>query len=184
MTKVKIKFLKKIALLLSLVIIVGALSPVLTACRPSQSDDQKEDAVYTMLFYTASTDTAASQIKPITAKAGEPITQPDDPTYPGYKFGGWFTDYGTWEQPYTDFSSMPAYNLTLYAKWDAVSDEEKQQYEEQLNANSVEGHLYIHYKRFNNVAEEYEKYNLWVWPKAFTGVEFDWVRDEHNNIVG
>ena len=183
MTKVKLKFLKKIALLLSLVIIVGALSPVLTACRPSQRDDQKGDAVYTMLFYTASTDTAASQIKPITAKAGEPITQPDDPTYPGYKFGGWFTDYGTWEQPYTDFSSMPAYNLTLYAKWDAVSDEEKQQYEEQLNANSVEGHLYIHYKRFNNVAEEYEKYNLWVWPKAFTGVEFDWVRDEHNNIV-
>ncbi len=177
------KLFKNIALLLAVVLLVGALSPVLAACKPTEGQQQQGDATYTMLFYTASTETAASQIDPITAKAGEKITQPDDPTYPGYTFVGWYLDYGTWEQPFTDFSSMPAKNLTLYAKWEAISDEAKEQYEQQLNENSKEGHLYIHYKRFVNTAEEYEKFNLWVWPKAYTGVEFDWMRDEHGNII-
>lgn len=207
----KAKFAKKLALLLALVMICSCFSTLLLACEEEDacvshvdsdgdnicdvcqaelnSENNGEinvptgDAEYIMYFYTASNDSGASQIEYIKAKAGTAITKPENPSYPGYNFGGWYTDYGVWANEYTNFNTMPAQNLVLYAKWEEVSSEEKEAYENGLNANSVEGHLYIHYKRFNNTADEYEKYNLWVWPKAYTGVEFDWVRDSSGEII-
>lgn len=196
---------KKIMLVLACILAVCVFSMALIACNEDANDNTGDngntdggnidngntdggngssvDPIYTMYFYTAGTDTAASQIDPIKTTAGATITKPEDPSYPGFSFGGWFTDYGTWQNEYTVFNSMPAENLVLYAKWEEVSEEAKTEYENALNASSVEGHLYIHYKRFVNTAEEYEKYNLWVWPKAYTGVEFDWVRDNNGVII-
>ena len=45
---------------------------------------------------------------------GVPMTSPS-PTKEGYSFAGWFTNE-TFEDEYT-FSTMPAQNITLYAKW-------------------------------------------------------------------
>ena len=45
---------------------------------------------------------------------------PDNMTRAGYTFVGWFTDYGL-EVPVGEDSTMPAQNIMLYAKWEAVS---------------------------------------------------------------
>ena len=42
------------------------------------------------------------------------------PTYDGYKFMGWFEDNGTFSKAFTA-TTMPAGDITLYAKWEAIS---------------------------------------------------------------
>lgn len=44
------------------------------------------------------------------------VTKPNDPKKAGYTFGGWYTDAALVTR-YV-FTSMPASNMTLYAKWD------------------------------------------------------------------
>nr|WIF89110.1 InlB B-repeat-containing protein [Acholeplasma laidlawii] len=56
-----------------------------------------------------------STVESITQDYGTTVIQPNDPTREGYTFGGWFSDSGL-AAAYT-FSSMPAQNITLYAKW-------------------------------------------------------------------
>lgn len=56
-----------------------------------------------------------STVNAITQNYNTVITKPADPTRTFYSFGGWFTDL-VLSSPYI-FSSMPAENLTLYAKW-------------------------------------------------------------------
>ncbi|MBQ9011031.1 MAG: InlB B-repeat-containing protein, partial [Bacilli bacterium] len=46
---------------------------------------------------------------------GEKIAEPDIPTKEGYKFAGWYSDENL-TKLYT-FTTMPAENMTLYAKW-------------------------------------------------------------------
>jgi uncharacterized repeat protein (TIGR02543 family) len=48
------------------------------------------------------------------------VNEPNNPVKSGYTFGGWYTDDGSFEQAFT-FSSMPASNTTLYAKWTPIS---------------------------------------------------------------
>lgn len=168
---------------LLLAVVMMCISSTLFACVDNGNTSNVQKPTYNIFFYTGGTESGASQTEPIRAKEGDRITAPDDPSRQGYTFGGWFYDYNVWNERFEGFSVMPAKNLTLYAKWDAVSTDLLNEYEAELNAASLEGHLYIHYKRFDNTAEEYEKYNLWVWPKALTGVEFDWVRDSSGKIV-
>jgi uncharacterized repeat protein (TIGR02543 family) len=59
-----------------------------------------------------------SAVEPITQNYATAVTPPGDPTRTGYTFGGWYTDDGTFENEYV-FGTMPADNLTLYAKWTA-----------------------------------------------------------------
>ncbi|TQS83029.1 hypothetical protein A3207_03560 [Candidatus Methanomassiliicoccus intestinalis] len=61
-----------------------------------------------------------SPVKNITEDYGSEITKPTDPTKTGYTFGGWFTDNGTFNNEYS-FTTIPAKNITLYAKWTAKS---------------------------------------------------------------
>ena len=61
-----------------------------------------------------------SPVKNITEDYGTTITKPTDPTKTGYTFGGWFTDNGTFNNEYS-FTTIPAKNITLYAKWTAKS---------------------------------------------------------------
>lgn len=65
--------------------------------------------------YTITFDSnGGSKVSPITAMAGSPIYEPK-PTKTGYYFGGWYRDQD-FKQKFT-FTTMPSYNLTLYAKW-------------------------------------------------------------------
>lgn len=151
-----------------------------TPADPTGSDGVDVSAKYRMNFYTGG---SASQIDTIVAKAGDEITRPDDPKMPRHTFDGWFTDYGTFDNEYS-FGVMPEDNLTLYAKWIAASsDAEIADYEALLSADSEEGHMYVHYLRFNNDPDEYEPLNLWVWPEYATGRTFDWIRDEQGKVV-
>ena len=182
------KFTKQIAMILVVIMLACSMTALLTACAEQEQQDNPPDTpftpaepVYTMSFYVGNN--GATDVDPIKAKAGAPIAKPTNPIATGFTFVGWFEDYGTWEVPFTDFSKMPAKNLVLYAKWESLGEEVLGDVEKELNANSKEGHLYIHYMRFESTPEEYEKYNLWVWPKEQTGVEFDWVRDEKGKVL-
>lgn len=66
---------------------------------------------------------AGSEIADQTVQFGEKITRPENPTREGYKFEGWYTDIhlsDVW-----DFEQDTVQgNVSLYAKWSAVEDEE------------------------------------------------------------
>lgn len=51
----------------------------------------------------------------IRAAYGKSISLPT-PTRAGYTFSGWYTDNGTFNNAFTE-NKMPAFNYTLYAKW-------------------------------------------------------------------
>jgi uncharacterized repeat protein (TIGR02543 family) len=48
-----------------------------------------------------------------------PVLEPTEPTRNGYVFGGWHSDAGL-STPYV-FTTIPAEDITLYAKWDIVT---------------------------------------------------------------
>jgi uncharacterized repeat protein (TIGR02543 family) len=56
-----------------------------------------------------------SAVGTITQSAGTSVTAPSAPTRTGYTFAGWYSD-SLLTLPYT-FTTMPASNTTLYAKW-------------------------------------------------------------------
>ncbi|MBQ9145264.1 MAG: InlB B-repeat-containing protein [Clostridia bacterium] len=181
------RWTKLLSIILVVVTLAVSATTIFSACTPEGGQTNTptvtppEDPVYTILFYTGNKSDA--DIDPITAKAGEPISAPTAPSMPGYTFAGWYEDFDVWMKPFSHFETMPAKNLVLYAKWEAVSVDAKKELEERLNRESKEGHLYIHYLRFVNTPESYEPYNLWVWPKDQTGIEFDWMRDENGQII-
>ena len=147
--------------------------------EPTETDD--ETPKYRVNYYTGS---GASQVPSETGlKEGDTITRPADPQYVRHTFEGWFTDYGTYEKPF-EFGAMPAKNITVYAKWTAAaSNDDVAEYEAQLNESSQDGHLYIHYLRFDNDPAAYEDWDLWVWPEYETGKVFDWKRDGKGNVI-
>jgi len=59
-----------------------------------------------------------SAVAAITLASGATVTAPTQPTKTGFTFGGWYSDSAL-TTAYT-FSVMPAENITLYAKWNAV----------------------------------------------------------------
>lgn len=138
-------------------------------------------AKYNIYFYTGDKATQINTMSGI--KAGEKISKPDDPKRAGYTFGGWYTDYGTYQNAFT-FDIMPDKNIVLYAQWkESINAETIKAYEENLDATSENGHLYIHYMRFDNDPTEYAKMSTWVWPKAYTGRTFNWNRDDNGNVI-
>ncbi|MCK7486335.1 MAG: InlB B-repeat-containing protein [Bacillus subtilis] len=56
-----------------------------------------------------------SAITSITQNYATAVSAPADPTKTGYTFAGWYSDAGL-TNAYT-FTTMPAENITLYAKW-------------------------------------------------------------------
>ena len=128
---------------------------------------------YTITFYSE----GGTSVNPITAEAGAAITKPDNPVRQGYTFVDWFEDKGTWEVAFV-FDFMPERDVVLYAKWQAQTLDEIEAYNNSLAASSKPNHLYIHYLRFNNTAEEYNNWDIWVWPDRHTGRMFDFVKED------
>lgn len=78
-------------------------------------------AQYSINQYTISfEENGGSFVNDITQDYGTNITQPSNPTRNGYTFGGWFTDNDVWSNGYT-FTTMPASNVTIYAKWNIIT---------------------------------------------------------------
>jgi uncharacterized repeat protein (TIGR02543 family) len=76
-------------------------------------------AKWTVNQYTISFNSnGGSPVPPITQDYGTPVTAPADPVRTDYTFGGWYTDDGTFLNAYI-FTTMPAENITLYARWTA-----------------------------------------------------------------
>ncbi|XMB73102.1 InlB B-repeat-containing protein [Mycoplasmatota bacterium WC30] len=76
-------------------------------------------ATYTINQYTITFDSnGGTAITAITQDYGTIVTQPIDPTKVGFTFAGWYSDIGL-ITPYT-FTTMPANNITVYAKWTVV----------------------------------------------------------------
>lgn len=66
--------------------------------------------------YTISFDTnGGSSVTAITQDYNTEVTAPSSPTKTGYSFDGWYSDSGL--TTLFSFTTMPASNLTLYAKW-------------------------------------------------------------------
>jgi uncharacterized repeat protein (TIGR02543 family) len=60
-----------------------------------------------------------SIVPQISTLPGETVTQPMNPTRPGYTFLGWFTNQ-TFTTPFT-FTTMPNNPVTAFAKWQALT---------------------------------------------------------------
>ena len=57
------------------------------------------------------------------------------------------------------------------------TQDEVDEYMDNLKATSVADHLYVHYYRFNHTASSYNKWDIWAWPykpKEGEGHRFDW----------
>ncbi|XFA98876.1 InlB B-repeat-containing protein [Candidatus Izemoplasma sp. B36] len=81
------------------------------------ANDVTITATYSINQYTISfEENGGSLVTDITQNYGTVVSQPTNPTRTGYTFNGWFTDNGTFLNEYT-FTTMPASNITLYAKW-------------------------------------------------------------------
>lgn len=72
----------------------------------------------TVNAYTITFDSnGGSAVASVTADFGTALTQPEDPTRTGYTFRGWYTDTALTKAFL--FTTMPAEDVTLYAKWEA-----------------------------------------------------------------
>lgn len=82
------------------------------------AQDQTVYAKWDLIDYTITFDTnGGSAIDPITLPYGSPISLPNSPTKLESTFVGWYSDISL-TTVYTFPPTMPAYNQTLYAKWD------------------------------------------------------------------
>lgn len=83
------------------------------------ADDIEIIAKWTINQYTIEFDSnGGSAVAPITKDFNASLTAPANPTKEGYDFKGWFLKNSDTEY---NFSTMPAENLTLVAKWEALS---------------------------------------------------------------
>ena len=96
--------------ILSLVLLICALSLCLTACLGGVEVDLNF-VVDGELYDTIKT-------------SGKEIVKiPTEPTKEGYTFGGWYWDNDVWEKPFTANSLLDApisSNMSVYAKWDCI----------------------------------------------------------------
>ena len=80
-------------------------------------------ATYTINQYTIAFESNdGSAVTEITQDYGTVVAQPANPTKTGYAFSGWYQDEGL-TVPYS-FTTMPAEDITLYAKWTAETGED------------------------------------------------------------
>ena len=104
---------RKLSVILAAVLML-ALSFTFVACGEQSSK-------YTITFNSM----GGSDVAAITAAAGEQVTAPAAPAKDGYEFLGWFesSDGGaTLSETEFTVGYMPSKNVTVYAKWESVSE--------------------------------------------------------------
>lgn len=73
---------------------------------------QRGEPNYTITFES----NGGSAIKAIRGKTGMAVEEPEKPSKTGYTFAGWYSDEALTKK--YEFTTMPAEDITLYAKWD------------------------------------------------------------------
>lgn len=121
-------------------------------------------AVWKVNSYTITFNTDCEiVINKIEQNYGTTVTAPTDPNRTGYTFKGWLLD----DAAYT-FSTMPAENITLVAKWEAkeykltinylVEYADKEGFEEKTKEISVYyGKSYLSYNEFTEFLKDYDE---------------------------
>lgn len=83
------------------------------------------DVTYQKNTYTITYDVKGHGTAPenTVAEYGAAITKPTDPTYDNVQFLGWYYDSGCTDGNEVSWTTMPATNMTVYAKWaDTIAD--------------------------------------------------------------
>ena len=97
----------------------------------SITEDTVLTALYSLNQYTVGFDSnGGSCIESIRVYFGELVTKPADPLREGYEFGGWYKSLAFADAWDFEVDTMPAQNITLFAKWEAatVDDEPRIEY--------------------------------------------------------
>lgn len=167
-------------LILTLSILSGCASN--STCGNSNSESSFGDTigpVYRVYFNT----NGGTAINYKEVAVNSTVEKPDDPIYPGRTLLGWYTD-SKLTIPF-DFTTKITGNIVLHAKWGAMSQEAIDAYNNSWKEKSEANHLYVHYLRNTNTPEEYEKWDIWAWPKADgkAGAMFDFEKDENGKII-
>lgn len=82
----------------------------------SMTENVTVTATYTINQYTISFNSnSGSAVASITQNYNSDVTAPADPSRANHTFGGWYSDYLL--STVYDFDTMPAENVTVYAKW-------------------------------------------------------------------
>lgn len=77
-----------------------------------------------VIKYTVTFDSnGGNEVKAITVGENGTIKLPEPPTKAGYKFIGWYTDNGKFENKFTEETKVTA-DITVYAKWEEVLPDE------------------------------------------------------------
>ncbi len=122
-----------------------------------------------------------------TVDEGAKVTKPGDPTRDGYTFGGWYTDVALTTR--YNFESAVTTNLTLFAKWNEVIEEDPKTYTvsfvlpegcNPINSQIIEaGGLVVEPE-----APKLEGYNFICWCiDEEKEVEFDFKTKVNSNLV-
>lgn len=111
------RFFKAIAILLLWVPILMIMVGTMTSCTPEKESNKTEDP----LKFTVTFDSnGGSAVKSIDVENGGTVTKPKDPQRDGYEFKGWYADKDCTQ--IFDFTTPIIENITLYAKWDKITD--------------------------------------------------------------
>ncbi|MDE6739981.1 MAG: InlB B-repeat-containing protein, partial [Lachnospiraceae bacterium] len=87
---------------------------------PDDPDNQDDTGVYRVVFDVQGHGTAPKTLADI--KAGSTIDSPEEPAADGYRFDGWYKDAAC-TKPWDFGADTVQSNLTLYAKWLAISSD-------------------------------------------------------------
>jgi uncharacterized repeat protein (TIGR02543 family) len=94
---------------LTIVLIVFALFGFMLGCS-------SEPKIHKVTFDT----NGGSAVQSVNVTDGARIEKPNDPTKPGYSFKGWYRE-NTYHQEWNFSTDVVTADLTLYAKWDALT---------------------------------------------------------------
>ena len=70
--------------------------------------------VYTVTFETGE----GIEVEAVEVNHGQTVAEPEEPTWDGHEFAGWFKDIGYTEE--YDFDTPVEGDFTLFAKWELV----------------------------------------------------------------
>ena len=93
--------------------------------QPEQGEEKIQPVTYTVLFKMNG---HGAELEDVTVQDGAALTEPERPTEDGYTFEGWYSDEEC--TLLYDFNIPVSGDLTLYAKWTEVFEEDLEHSEE------------------------------------------------------